>query len=131
MKERLRSATLVIAMLAIAGSFALLAKGGSYPSLPVLAVALGFGGWASTPYIAIALWARKPRASFAAVLVLFVVLLALAILGFWIYIDGFFFHADAQSGLLFIFVPMWQWAGLLPALVAALLLEARAARVKA
>ena len=71
--------------------------------------ALGFIAWAVSPYLYLAVLAKLvPRKlSIYATLIL-----ALLVAGFGIsvIIDATFIHSDAQGGLIYIFVPLWQWA---------------------
>jgi len=72
--------------------------------------AFGFALWATSPYVLLALAGprlRRPARQWV-VLLGDVVLTGGAI---WIYIVGFVIETDAQSALLFVFVPLYQWVG--------------------
>ena len=80
------------------------------------------GGWKSGPVDPFTLWAVSPYGAFAllclavrnrpiAARISAVGSILAAAFGMVALIDGFFFHLDAQNGLLFIFVPLYQWAG--------------------
>lgn len=123
MNETLRRFTLFFAIAGTVATLALAFAVGAR-SLSVM----GFGIWAASPFVAVALLCRRPRASQGAALTLFLATLLLAAFAFPIYIQGFFVKPDAQGGLLFIFIPVWQWAGLVPAFLLAAVLESRALR---
>lgn len=74
---------------------------------------MAIGAWAASPYVGLAAlvaWATKDRLSLGIVTVGCLILVAF---GLFAFIDGFYFHLDAQNGLLFLFVPFWQWGGLI------------------
>ena len=69
--------------------------------------------WAVSPYVGLAgmvTWGTKDRLSLGIVAVACLVLVAFGVVSF---IDGFYFHLDALNGLLFLFVPFWQWIALI------------------
>ena len=70
-----------------------------------------FGIWAIFPYVILLFLIYKsdkyPKASGVA----FAGTLILVLFGVSTLIDGFFIHLDAQSGLLFLFIPFWQLIG--------------------
>lgn len=72
-------------------------------------VLAAFAAFALSPYAALALAARKaaPRPSGAAIVLAVGVLVTVA--AAWFYVLGFFIEPDAQSGLLFIFLPVYQY----------------------
>ena len=82
-----------------------------------------FWAFAVSPYLALALIARRiaaPAAGWAALVAGLLMTLPAAAL----YVLGFFVEPDAQSGLLFIFIPFYQFlAGGLAALVSAIVLR--------
>lgn len=81
-------------------------------SYPITIGALGFIGWAVSPYAYLAFMARlvTEKASWIAVCLL--ALLAGAF-GVWALVDAMYIHPDAQGGLAFAVVPLWQWLALL------------------
>ncbi len=70
-------------------------------------VTLVFAAWAMIPYVVL-FHSSRLQTSFK--VSWFILLSALGIvgLGVYIYIDAFFIHIDPQSGLVFIFVPLYQ-----------------------
>jgi len=64
--------------------------------------------WIVSPYLPLFLFGRRrvnlARSAISSVL-------TVTVIGFasLVYFDGFFTHLDAQSALLFIFVPLYQW----------------------
>lgn len=83
----------------------------------------GINEFASAAAIAYLVWSVSPYAFLAALVNLVsnktsevaALIIALLTCGFGIVliIDAIFINVDAQSGLAFAVVPMWQWAGLL------------------
>ncbi|MEE9523684.1 MAG: hypothetical protein V3V59_02920 [Thermodesulfovibrionales bacterium] len=72
---------------------------------------LAFGIWAISPYcfmtISHYLLINNNKQS----IVFLVSSILIILFGMFIYYDGFFIHIDAQSALLFIFIPLYQWIG--------------------
>ena len=68
--------------------------------------------WAVSPYPGLALGLRLLRGSRVAARVFAGGALILAIPGLVAYVDAAFVHLDAQGGLVFVFAPLLQWAGL-------------------
>ena len=67
--------------------------------------------WAVGPYVAhLALCAAVRRRAGAAWVAAVGALVTVAF-GVGVLVDGFFVHLGAQSAILFVFVPLWQWAG--------------------
>ncbi|MEA3546726.1 MAG: hypothetical protein U9R66_03610 [Thermodesulfobacteriota bacterium] len=91
-------------------------------SYPISAGALGFIGWAVSPYFYLAGMA-KFVAQRAAVIVVAVLAFLVGGFGVWAFIDAMFIHPDAQGGLVFVVVPMWEWALLLLATLPVYLLN--------
>ena len=78
-----------------------------------------FGAWGIAPYSGIATASLKMRrTSLEACMVLVGGLAIITFAGF-VYHNGFFVHPDAQSGILFVFVPVYQWVGVAVALAIA------------
>src|SRR5665213_2093884 len=87
------------------------ASGGSSRTTNVVPLLLFFS-WALSPVVVLAGVAYKSegRTGRAIELVRFAAVCALVLFGAAVYQDGFFgSHPDAQSGLLFVFVPLYQW----------------------
>jgi len=89
---------------------------------PISAGALGFIGWAVSPYFYLAVMAKLVSRR-AATIVVAVVAFLVGGFGVWAFIDTMFIHPDAQGGLAFIVVPMWQWTMLLLATLPVYLLN--------
>jgi hypothetical protein len=83
-------------------------------------------GWCVSPYALVALALRRPWASTDAMLVAFATTLAIAGYALYIYLVAFFVKPDPQSGLVFLFIPLWQWIGAIVGLGVAWLVERRA-----
>ncbi len=81
--------------------------------------------WCVSPYALVAIALRRPWASTEAVLVAFATTIAISGYALYIYIVAFFVKPDPQSGLVFLFIPLWQWIGVLLGLGAAWLVERR------
>lgn len=85
-------------------------------------------GWCVSPYGAIALALGRPWKSAEAMLVALATTIAIAGLAAYIYIVAFFVKPDPQGGLLLLFIPLWQWVGVVVGLGVAWLVERRPGR---
>ena len=74
--------------------------------------AIGFLIWAISPYL-FAVFMTKQSTQYAATLVVTGVSSVLAIGGVFLLIDAMYIHLDAQSALVFVVIPMYQWIILL------------------
>jgi len=74
--------------------------------------AIGFLLWAVSPYL-FAIFMTKQNTQYAATLVVTGVSSVLAIGGIFLLIDAMYIHLDAQSALVFVVIPMYQWIILL------------------
>lgn len=83
-------------------------------------------GWCVSPYAAILLALRKPWSSTDANLVAFAATIAASGLALYAYAVAFLVKPDPQGGLVFLFIPLWQWAVALAGLGVAWLMERRA-----
>jgi hypothetical protein len=81
--------------------------------------------WCLSPYARLALALRRPWKSTEAVLVAFATTIAVSGFALYIYTVAFFVKPDAQSGLVFLFIPLWQWIGALAGLGVAWLIGRR------
>jgi predicted permease len=72
------------------------------------AVILPFAALAVSPYLVVARLARAFRHDVTKSRVLLAVALLVTVPAVWIYVQGFFVEPDAQSALLFVFVPIYQ-----------------------
>lgn len=82
-------------------------------------------GWCVSPYAAIALAMRRPWKSTEAVLVAFATTIGIAGLAAYVYLVTFFVKPDPQGGLVLLFIPLWQWVGVVVGLGVAWLVERR------
>jgi hypothetical protein len=69
--------------------------------------ALGFIAWSLAPYLYL-MGLNKLVSAKAAIIATFVATLLISVFGLALLIDAMFIHPDAQSGLVFIFAPLWQ-----------------------
>ncbi len=74
--------------------------------------AIGFLVWAISPYL-FAAFMTKRITQHAATLVVTGVSSILAVGGIFLLIDAMYIHLDAQSALVFVVIPMYQWIILL------------------
>ena len=80
--------------------------------------------WAVSPFAGLWVMARRrapPRGWLAIALVASLVVAGST----WIYVEGFFVKPDAQSGLLFLFIPFWQWIVVASAIVVGAIVGSR------
>lgn len=71
---------------------------------------VGFGAWAVSPYIMLSTRIRKPNITFKQSIAYFIGCLLVASYGVYCLVE-MFIHPDAQGGLIFIFLPVYQWIG--------------------
>ncbi|MCF6253553.1 MAG: hypothetical protein L3J38_02275 [Thiomicrorhabdus sp.] len=76
---------------------------------------VGFILWGLSPYGGMAILIKLSRSNKAVISTLTLSVL-IGLLGLILIIDAQWIHADAQSGLVFAVVPLWQWAILILAL---------------
>ncbi len=91
---------------------------------------LPFAAWAAIPFAVIAFASRRARTIPAALRVLFVATLILTFGSMYLLYTAFVTSPDAQSGIVFVFLPIWQMVGLMPFLLVSRLLRARNARAQ-
>jgi len=89
-----------------------------------LAMAL-FTVWAVSPYAGFLMLTTWTRRSLTASWIVAIAALAAVLFGVGALVDGFFIHTDAQNGLLFIFIPLWQWVWWVPFAVLSSIMAAR------
>jgi hypothetical protein len=87
--------------------------------------AVPFALWASAPYAVLAVAAWALRSSRGASLTVFFTGIGVLISSFVILVSAFVTHIDAQSGLVFVFLPLWQLIASGPLVLVALVLRAR------
>ncbi len=104
-------------------------RAGGEPSQPSwwLGV-LPFAAWALAPYAAAALAVWRLRHSRVPTVVLFIAALLLSGFSVWVLYQVFVINLDAQSGLVFLFLPFWQLLALSPLFILAVRSRARASR---
>ena len=127
--EGVRLATRILALMMTIATAGLMLKMADVTVGMTLFLLLALG-WCVSPYVAIALALRKPWSSTDAMLVAFATTVAVAGLALYTYLVAFFVKPDPQGGLVFLFVPLWQWVGTLVGLGVAWLMERRAARAE-
>ncbi len=91
--------------------------------------ALGFFAWTAAPFVAVAVMNRFLSGTSTGRIALLLTALAITGGGLYILVQAFVIHLDAQSGIVFIFLPLCQWVavgiGFAIALVARLCLQGR------
>lgn len=125
MSPALLFAARIIALATAVATLALMAKIASW-SWQGAAFMIGLMTWAASPYALLAWVMRRPRDCPGAAITLFVTTLAVALFAVVVYADTVFFHPDAQGGLVFLFIPLWQWVGAAAGLIVASQLDVRA-----
>jgi FtsH-binding integral membrane protein len=75
-----------------------------------------FAGWVSVPYAVVALAVRRQPVVRSSQVVLLIAAIALATFGGYTLYGAFVTHIDAQSGIVFVFLPLYQLVGLVPLL---------------
>ena len=78
--------------------------------------AIGLLVWTISPYL-LAAFMTKRSTQYAATLVITGVSSILVIGGIFLLIDAMYIHLDAQSALVFVVIPMYQWIILLVAAI--------------
>jgi hypothetical protein len=86
---------------------------------------LGFGAWALLPYGVVALVAIRLGSSLASLRVLLAAALLLTGASSLLLYQAFVVDLDPQSGIVFVFLPVWQLVGLAPFLLLAGWLRSR------
>lgn len=81
------------------------AEGSGAGALVLVPFALG----ALSPYAVLAWLATRVRADAFRSWVLLVIALVITVPAIWLYVLGFLIEPDAQSGLLFVFIPVYQY----------------------
>ena len=81
--------------------------------------AIALGGWVTLPFV-LAWGAVRMMRKVRGTLAVLGITSAATAMSTWLYFDAFILHPDAQGGLIFLFLPLWQSAsdGGLPALFA-------------
>ncbi len=84
---------------------------------------LPFAGWALVPYAALALVAHRLRSSRRSLWVLLVAAAVLSGSAAALLYQAFVTNIDAQSGIVFVILPLWQLIGCVPFLLLSLSLR--------
>ncbi len=69
--------------------------------------------WAILPYLGIVGFSRTSNENKKQRRTRLIGFTLIVAFGIFILIDGFFIHSDAQNALLFVFLPIYQWAGII------------------
>lgn len=85
-------------------------------SEPDSSAGLGFLAWGLSPYLYLLFMVRRAATPLTARIALAIAVVA-SFIGVWLPVDAMFVEPDAQSGLVFLFAPLWQWFLLLVATV--------------
>ncbi len=107
MQNTARNSTFVVLVVAVIITISIIVRAADWATLLLIPVLLGFSAWAMVPYLVLFFSARLPTSSKVS-WVVFCATLVIVCMGVFIYIDAFFVHLDPQSGLVFIFVPLYQ-----------------------
>ena len=110
-ERALKTVTLVVVGVGVAGAVGIMLFAGG--GLPRDAASLGFLAWALLPYLPLALMSRVRTGSLTFAILLAAGSLGVVGFGLFVYVYAFLIELDAQSALVFIFVPLYQWAGVL------------------
>ena len=86
---------------------------------------LAFAVWATIPFGVVAVASHRFRAAAAALKLLLLASLLLTVSAMCLLYDAFVARPDAQSGILFVFLPVWQMIGLAPFLLGSRFLHRR------
>ena len=103
--------TRIVLISAAAGCLGLLSYAADLSSGQNFLWAVGFGLWVVSPFVFLLHATRRFEGNRTRDVVLLLVSLATALFAAFVYYDAFFVSMDAQSALVFIFVPLWQWVG--------------------
>ena len=113
----------ILASLVTLGLVAYSAEDAEAGTLPFL---IGVMLWTVLPYAALFMLARRASTNelLAAILVLAVLVVMAS--GLWLFWKAFFAHPDPQSGLLFLFLPLYQLAFVAAVFVAGIVIKTMA-----
>jgi len=115
----------ILALLAGTGSLAAMLREGDFSAPWQIAVAAGFGAWACLPFALAWVAAGRLRGHALALLVLGAGLVAAAGFGAFVYASAYILtdKPDAQAGLVFLAVPLYQLGAVLVAVALAFLIR--------
>jgi hypothetical protein len=102
-------AALILASLYTLGLMIYAWHGGSFNVVKLL----GLGAWSISPYLLLIAYILKMRFILKRSAIVMLGSFIVMFFGLAILTDGFFIHQDALSGLLFVFMPPFQSAGVL------------------
>lgn len=114
-----------LALLSAAGSLAAILSDADFSTTRQMAVAAGFGAWACLPFALAWVAAGRLRGHALALLVLAAGLLAAAGFGAFVYASAYILtdKPEAQAGLVFLAVPLYQLGAVLVAVALAFLIS--------
>ena len=112
---------LIIAGLAVNAYFML--SNGEPDKLWWWPLALGFFAWSAVPFVAVAVMNRFIAKDVMSKIALLVTAFVITCGGVYILIEAFIMHLDAQSGIIFIFLPVYQGVAVAIGLVVVLVMR--------
>jgi len=98
---------------------------GSGNSIGQWFVGIPFAMWAALPFVVVAVLLRRLAGSRRSEIALLVTAVLLSSSSAFFLYQAFIAHLDPQSALVLIFLPMWQFAGLVPLAAIAFALRER------
>ena len=105
---RMRKATNTILIVTAIFTCLIMLYGGEPSSIDWWRGIAGHFGWACLPYGILLFFNMIKRGVFKKDFVLLVTTIIVSGFALFIYVDTFFIHLDAQGGLIFLFLPMYQ-----------------------
>ncbi len=115
---------LICRLLGIFGGLFTIAIGSWAMGSKIAANGLIFLAWSISPYAMLFFLCTIVKTKKATITLLLVSIFTVAV-GVYSLLLAFVFALDPQSGLLFIFLPMWQWVAIILALLLILLFDRR------
>lgn len=105
----------ILALLAAAGSLAILLPASDYSTGSLFLATMGFAGFVTLPYLLVWFFAGRLKGHRIALVLLLAGLLGAAIFGLFIYVMAYPLNTrpDAQDALVFVVVPCYQLLGVL------------------
>lgn len=108
MSRTLRWVSLIAPAVGAAGSIGFMLFVGDFDGVGSWLFFAGLAAWTAAPYAAMAAIGRAFRAEPVPLAIVTGGMLLCIGLGAWILIGAFILYPDAQSGLVFLFIPFWQ-----------------------
>ncbi len=81
----------------------------AYKSLPDYLLLAVFIGWAISPYVFLVYTARRPQSAPIQNILRVAAAFLIVVWGIGVLINTILIHTDAQSALIFLFLPFFQW----------------------